>query len=84
MSEIDENIALAEPTASDLLAMDIDFRLVDLWRELDTITEWNLEIAAAFVRAAYGKGYQDSMEEPHGKLHADNGYTVPPKPAHKS
>ena len=46
----------------DLLELDIDLRLTDLWREAD-ITE-NLDVASAFLmRAAYGKGYCDALTE---------------------
>ena len=31
------------PSRIDLLELDIDLRLSDLWREADEITEWNLE-----------------------------------------
>ena len=64
------------------LAQVVDLRLADLWREADDITEWNLEIAAAFMRAAYGKGYCDSLtEESPGTLCHEHGYRVPPRSA---
>ena len=47
----------------DLLELDIDLRLTDLWREAADIGEWNLEVVAAFMRAAYGKGYCDALTE---------------------
>jgi hypothetical protein len=43
-----------KPSRIELLELDIDLRLTDLWREAGEITEWNLEVAAAFMRAAYG------------------------------
>ena len=49
------------PSRIDLLELDIDLRLADLWREAAGITEWNLEVVAAFMRAAYGKGYCDAL-----------------------
>ena len=56
----------------------IDLRLNDLWREAGEITEWNLDVVAAFMRAAYGKGYCDALtEESPGSLCADHGYNVP-------
>ena len=62
----------------DLLELDIDMRLVDLWREAAGISEWSLEVVAAFMRAAYGKGYCDALtEEAPGSLCADHGYRVP-------
>ena len=66
------------PSRIDLLELDIDLRLADLWREAADIGEWNLEVVAAFMRAAYGKGYCDALtEELPGALCADHGYRVP-------
>ena len=66
------------PSRIDLLELDIDLRLADLWREAGEITDWNLEVVAAFMRAAYGKGYCDSlMEESRGRLCLEHGYRVP-------
>jgi hypothetical protein len=66
------------PSAIDLLELDIDIRLADLWREASGIREWNMDIVAAFMRAAYGKGYLDSLTEPNpASLCADHGYKIP-------
>ena len=66
------------PSRIDLLELDIDLRLADLWRETLDVTDWNLEVVAAFLRAAYGKGYCDALtEEAPGSLCADHGYRVP-------
>jgi hypothetical protein len=66
------------PSRIDLLELDIDLRLADLWREAAEIGEWNLEVVAAFMRAAYGKGYCDSLvEESPGSLCHDHGYRIP-------
>ena len=66
------------PSRIDLLELDIDMRVVDLWREAAGISEWSLEVVAAFMRAAYGKGYCDALtEEAPGTLCADHGYRVP-------
>ena len=66
------------PSRVDLLELDIDLRLTDLWREIEEIPEWNLEIAAAFMRAAYGKGYCDALtEDDQGSLCLDHGYRIP-------
>jgi hypothetical protein len=68
------------PSRVDLLELDIDLRLADLWRELSEISEWNMEIAAAFMRAAYGKGYCDALtEDDAGSLCLDHGYRLPAK-----
>ena len=47
---------MEQPTRIDLLELDIDLRLADLWREAADVSEWNLEVVSAFMRAAYGKG----------------------------
>jgi hypothetical protein len=72
------------PTRIDLLELDIDLRLADLWREAAGISEWSLDVVAAFMRAAYGKGYCDALtEDAPGALCADHGYRVPArKPQH--
>jgi hypothetical protein len=74
-----------EPTRIELLELDIDVRLADLWREACEIGEWNLEVVAAFMRAAYGKGYCDALTEDFpGSLCDDHGYRIPgrrPAPA---
>jgi hypothetical protein len=66
------------PSRIDLLELDIDLRLADLWREAAGITDWSLDVVAAFMRAAYGKGYCDALtEDSPGALCADHGYRVP-------
>ena len=66
------------PSRIDLLELDIDLRLTDLWREAADISEWNLDVVAAFMRAAYGKGYCDALtEDSPGSLCHDHGYRVP-------
>jgi hypothetical protein len=66
------------PTRIDLLELDIDLRLTDLWREAADVSEWNLEVVAAFIRAAYGKGYCDALtEESPGALCVEHGYRLP-------
>jgi hypothetical protein len=66
------------PTRIDLLELDIDLRLSDLWREAGEITDWNIDVVAAFMRAAYGKGYCDALtEDAPGSLCHDHGYRIP-------
>jgi hypothetical protein len=68
------------PSRIDLLELDIDLRLADLWREANDIEEWSIEVVAAFMRAAYGKGYCDSLtEDSPGSLCEEHGYRVPPR-----
>jgi len=49
------------------------------------IADWNLDVVAAFMRAAYGKGYCDALtEDAPGSLCHDHGYRIParrPAPA---
>ncbi len=67
-----------QPSRIDLLELDIDLRLSDLWREAADVTEWNLDVVAAFIRAAYGKGYCDALtEDSPGRLCLDHGYRIP-------
>jgi hypothetical protein len=69
---------MEHPNRIDLLELDIDLRLTDLWREAADVSEWNLEVVAAFMRAASGKGYCDALtEESPGSLCEDHGYEVP-------
>ena len=66
------------PSRIDLLDLDIDLRLADLWREALEVDEWRLDVVAAFMRAAYGKGYCDALtEEKPGTLCHEHGYRVP-------
>ncbi|MDX6516514.1 MAG: hypothetical protein QOH73_2180 [Gaiellaceae bacterium] len=68
----------AFPSRIELLELDIDVRLADLWREAGEIQEWSLDVVAAFMRAAYGKGYCDSLtEDAPGSLCVEHGYRVP-------
>ena len=68
------------PSRIDLLELDIDLRLADLWREAADVQDWNLDVVAAFMRAAYGKGYCDALtEELPGSLCEDHGYRIPPR-----
>ena len=70
------------PSRIDLLELDIDLRLADLWREAATIGEWNLEVVAAFMRAAYGKGYCDALtEDLPGSPCQEHGYRIPARRA---
>jgi hypothetical protein len=73
---------MARPTRIDLLELDIDLRIADLWREAEDIEEWSLDVVAAFMRAAYGKGYCDALtEESPGSLCHEHGYSVPARSA---
>ena len=71
-------VLAARRAGRDLLELDIDLRLSDLWREAGEITDWNIDVVAAFMRAAYGKGYCDALtEDAPGSLCHDHGYRIP-------
>jgi hypothetical protein len=72
------------PSRIELLELDIDLRLADLWREAVDVTDWTLAVVAAFIRAAYGKGYCDALtEESPGALCVDHGYRMPDRRVHE-
>ena len=69
---------MEKPTRIDLLELDIDLRLTELWREAADVSEWNLEVVSAFMRAANGQGYCDALtEDAPGSLCLEHGYDVP-------
>ena len=69
---------IKHPSRIDLLELDIDLRPPDLWPEAAETGEWNPDVVAAFMRAAYGKGYCDALtEDAPGSLCLDHGYRVP-------
>jgi hypothetical protein len=75
---------LRDPSRIELLELDIDLRLTDLWREAVDVSEWSLEVVAAFIRAAYGKGYCDALtEESPGSLCVEHGYRMPERVAER-
>jgi hypothetical protein len=66
------------PSRIELLELDIDLRLADLWGEAVAVDEWSLDVVAALMRAAYGKGYCAALTEADpGSLCRDHGYVVP-------
>jgi hypothetical protein len=71
-------VAVRDVNRIDLLELDIDLRLTDLWREAADVSEWSLEVVSAFMRAAYGKGYCDALtEDDPGSLCIEHGYEIP-------
>jgi hypothetical protein len=67
-----------QPGPADLLALDIDVRLVDVWPEAWKSGEWGSAHAAAVLRLAYGRGYCDALTEgDRGRLCLDHGLAVP-------
>lgn len=73
---------MTEPSRFELLELDIDARLHDLWGMAAETPAWNLEHAARFMRAAYGQGYLDALrEDRRGELCLQHGYAVPERAA---
>jgi len=67
-----------EPSALDLLELDLDVRLLALWLQAWEVEQWGTEIVAPFLRVAYWTGYRDALtENERGKLYTDCGQTVP-------
>ena len=67
------------PSRSELLELDIDTRLAALWCEATSSSKWSLERVAAYLRAAYARGYDDALSEAErGTLWLAHGYLVPP------
>lgn len=67
---------------SDLLELDIDIRMHDLWADTEGIfTDTEIEKLGPFMRAAYGRGYCDALKEVNAgdaaKLCLDNDYPMP-------
>jgi hypothetical protein len=66
------------PSPIDLLELDIDLRIADLWAELVDVDDCSVEVVAALMRAAYGKGYSDALTEAEpGTLCRDHSQVVP-------
>lgn len=66
------------PSRLDLLELDIDIRLSQLWAEAIRMKTWTLEDVATYMRAAYGKAYCDALTEPErGQLCYEHGYKIP-------
>jgi len=79
----------ARPSRIDLLELDIDLRMADLWRDITDLavrygwTEKQITTLAAYCRAAYGKGYWDALtEDGPGSLCLEHGYRVPSNAYH--
>lgn len=65
-----------EPTAAELLNLDIDLRLGSEFVCLPT--RRYRQAFHALLRAAYGQGYYDALrEQTRGQLCRDHGYAVP-------
>lgn len=70
----------AAPSRVDLLELDVDVRMTELWGEAMEIpaADWELELVGAFMRACYGLGYADALKEDaegrRAELMKDHGY----------
>jgi len=66
------------PTPADLLALDIDLRLAELWSATSEVDHWHEEQLWALLRFAYGRGYHDALtESQRGRLCQEHGLLVP-------
>lgn len=77
----------AEPTGLDLLELDIDCRLAEIWAQLAPWEGRPMKLAdvAVFMRAAYGKGYMDALGEAKpGEMLSEHGYRIPQRKGGKT
>ena len=66
------------PSPIELLELDIDIRIADLWAEMVEVDEWSVDVVVALMRVAYGEGYCDALtEEEPGVLCRDHGDVAP-------
>lgn len=64
----------------ELLELDVDTRLADLWAKAEAIgmSPREREVFGPYIRAAYGQGWTDALTElPRGALALEHGFTVP-------
>jgi len=78
-----EPMSPRSPSRAELLELDMDIRLSELWEQASREEHWDLEKVGQYMRAAYGRGYCDNLrEDDSGKLIKDHGYKIPePLPA---
>jgi len=68
----------SRPEALDLLQLDIDTRLAEIWFEIWARRDWASDEIGPLLRLAYGCGYADALIEPkRGQLCLDHGLNVP-------
>ena len=73
-----QRIMAKHPSPIELLELDIDLRIADLWAEIIEVDEWSVDVVVALMRAAYGEGYCDALtEEEPGVLCRDHGDVAP-------
>jgi len=84
-----EKDGLPRPSRIEILELDIDIRMHELWKELGITAAQNggvfdIDTVATYMRAAYGIAYCDALKEnpnERGSLCEDHGYRVPlPRP----
>ncbi len=51
------------PSPIELLELDIDLRMAALWADVLEVDEWTDDVVLALMRAAYGQGYADALNE---------------------
>jgi hypothetical protein len=68
----------ARPTATELLELDLDVRLLWVWFQAWEVEEWDASRIAPFLRIAYFTGYRDALTEAQrGALFRAHGERVP-------
>jgi len=72
-------MAPAEPSATDLMHLDLAVRLgAELWALLWDVEDGAQDLLAGLLRLAYGRGYYDALtERRRGQLCLDHGFLVP-------
>jgi hypothetical protein len=72
-------VLTVQPTASDLLDLDIDVRLgAETWAQVWEAASPSDALISALLRLAYGLGYVDALSEPiEGRLCLEHGLQVP-------
>jgi hypothetical protein len=69
-------VSAVTPTRVELLELDVDTRLADLWRLADQVEDWTLGRVAEFLRPAFVAGYMEAAQGDRS-LFTDHGYAVP-------
>lgn len=56
-------LPVRSPSPIELLELDIDLRMAALWADVLETDEWSDDVVLALMRAAYGQGYADALNE---------------------
>ncbi|MEX2006799.1 MAG: hypothetical protein WD877_01310 [Candidatus Saccharimonadales bacterium] len=72
-----EYIAIKDPEKAARVCSEIDRHLEKLYEQAEEVTDWNPAVVTAYMRAAYGTGYDDSAVDPQGEFYKRLGYRHP-------